>query len=81
MIILLLDIYPEVSSELEVAHSLSIGQDMDMMGAHRRRSNTAQRLERMKKDRKNREKLKIIQWKDNKDSTQLTRMYICIDDV
>lgn len=34
-------------------------------GAHRRRSNTAQRLERMKKEKRNQSKVKNISWKDN----------------
>lgn len=55
----------EVKSELEPAQSLDILSDMDMIGAHRRRSNTAQRLERLKKERRNQAKIKVIQWKDN----------------
>src|SRR5688572_15394630 len=46
-------LYVDAKSELERAQSLDILSDMDMIGAHRRRSNTAQRLERLKKERKN----------------------------
>lgn len=41
-------------------------------GGHRRRSNTAARLEKMRKERKNLEKQKIVAWKDIKDPRQLT---------
>lgn len=57
-------IYLETKSELEGAQSFDILSDMEMIGAHRRRSNTAQRLERLKKERKNQAKVKVIQWKD-----------------
>lgn len=33
-------------------------------GAHRRRSNTAQRLERLKKEKRNQCKVKTVSWKD-----------------
>lgn len=42
-------------------------------GGHRRRSNTAARLEKMRKERKNLEKQKTVPWKDNKDPSQFTR--------
>ena len=59
---------------MDFAQSYSIGQDMEY-GAHRRRSNTAQRLERLKRERKNLEKIKIVHWRDHKEATQLTRTY------
>ncbi|XP_060602079.1 target of rapamycin complex 2 subunit MAPKAP1-like [Ruditapes philippinarum] len=52
------------SSDNELSHSYDILPDMDY-GAHRRRSNTAQRLERMKKEKRNQSKVKNISWKDN----------------
>ena len=36
-----------------------------LAGAHRRRSNTAVRLERMKKEKRNQVKVKQITWKDS----------------
>ncbi|XP_053398791.1 target of rapamycin complex 2 subunit MAPKAP1-like isoform X1 [Mercenaria mercenaria] len=51
------------SSDNELSHSYDILPDMDF-GAHRRRSNTAQRLERMKKQKRNQSKVKNIPWKD-----------------
>ncbi|RWS26034.1 target of rapamycin complex 2 subunit MAPKAP1-like protein [Leptotrombidium deliense] len=56
----------EAKSELlDIAQSFDIVSDMEMIGAHRRRSNTAQRLERLKKEKKSQAKVKIIHWKDN----------------
>lgn len=40
-----------------------------MIGAHRRRSNTAQRLELLRIEKKNKSKVKVIQWKDVPEST------------
>lgn len=51
------------SSENELSHSYDILPDMDY-GAHRRRSNTAQRLERMKKEKRSQSKVKNISWKN-----------------
>ncbi|XP_067661871.1 target of rapamycin complex 2 subunit MAPKAP1-like [Haliotis asinina] len=48
----------------ELSHSYDILPDMDY-GAHRRRSNTAQRLERLKKEKRNQCKVKTISWKDS----------------
>jgi hypothetical protein len=38
--------------------------DMELIGV-RRRSNTAQRLERLKKERKSQSKVRVIPWKSN----------------
>lgn len=46
---------------------------MEMIGAHRRRSNTAQRLERLKKERRNQAKVKVVQWKDPCDKLALSQ--------
>jgi hypothetical protein len=55
----------ETKSELlEAAQSYDIMSDMELIGV-RRRSNTAQRLERLKKERKSQSKVKVIQWRDN----------------
>lgn len=51
------------SSDSELSHSYDILPDMDF-GAHRRRSNTAVRLERMKKEKRNQVKVKQRTWKD-----------------
>lgn len=67
-------LYIESKSDLEAAQSFDIVSDMDMMGAHRRRSNTAQRLDRLKKERRNQAKIKVIHWKDNCYSSDLTGM-------
>ena len=58
-------LYLDVKSELEPCHSCDIVSDMDMIGAHRRRSNTAQRLDRLRKERKNQAKVKVIHWRDS----------------
>ncbi|XP_053403288.1 target of rapamycin complex 2 subunit MAPKAP1-like [Mercenaria mercenaria] len=52
------------SSDNELSHSYDILPDMDFDHPHRRRSNTAQRLERMKKEKRNQSKVKNIPWKD-----------------
>lgn len=54
----------ETKSELENAQSLDIVSNMDIFAPHRRRSNTAQRLERLSIEKKNKAKIKVIQWKD-----------------
>ncbi|XP_052790210.1 target of rapamycin complex 2 subunit MAPKAP1-like isoform X2 [Mya arenaria] len=51
------------SSDSEMSNSYDILPDMDY-GAHRRRSNTSQRLERMKKEKRNQSRVKNITWKD-----------------
>ena len=52
------------SSDNELSHSYDILPDMDF-GAHRRRSNTAVRLERMKKEKRSQVKVKQRTWKDS----------------
>ncbi|XP_013789435.1 target of rapamycin complex 2 subunit MAPKAP1-like [Limulus polyphemus] len=47
----------------EMVQSCDIVSDMEFIGAHRRRSNTAQRLERLKKEKKNNAKVKNITWR------------------
>ena len=63
----------ETKSELENAQSLDIVSNMDIFGPHRRRSNTAQRLERLSLEKKNRAKIKVIQWKDLSECQSLIR--------
>lgn len=59
------DLQVEYKSELsEAAQSYDIMSDMALIDAHRRRSNTAQRLEKLKKERKSQAKIKVITWKD-----------------
>ena len=62
------------SDDLEPGPSPDITGDMDFMGGHRRRSNTAQRLDRLKKERRNQAKIKVIHWKDNCASSPPTSM-------
>ncbi|KAK6194655.1 hypothetical protein SNE40_000252 [Patella caerulea] len=50
-------------SDSESNHSFDIFLDMDY-GAHRRRSNTAQRLDRLRKDKRNQPKAKTFTWKN-----------------
>ena len=45
-------------------HSPDIVMDMDI-GGHRRRSNTSQRLDKLKKERKNAARIKHIIWQPN----------------
>lgn len=45
------------------------------IGSHRRRSNTAQRLDQMRKDRLIQQQIVVVQWKDVKDSVKFTSMY------
>ncbi|XP_054157988.1 target of rapamycin complex 2 subunit MAPKAP1-like [Oppia nitens] len=53
----------ETKSELlEAAQSYDIMSDMELIGV-RRRSNTAQRLEKLKLEKKSQSKVKTIQWK------------------
>lgn len=51
----------------EMGQSYDIVSDMELIGAHRRRSNTAQRLERLKKERRQQAKLRHVVWRDPKD--------------
>ncbi|CAL1529769.1 unnamed protein product [Lymnaea stagnalis] len=57
------DSMSDCPSDNEIKGSMDIHPDMDF-GAHRRRSNTAQRLERLKKEKRTQSKMKTIQWKD-----------------
>ncbi|KAG1654958.1 Target of rapamycin complex 2 subunit MAPKAP1 [Nymphon striatum] len=50
--------------DMDLSQSYDIVSDMDI-GAHRHRSNTAVRLERLKKEKKNQVKTKNIQWTNN----------------
>lgn len=50
---------------LEAAQSFDIMSDFELIGAHRRRSNTAQRLEKLNREKKNQAKVKVITWKKN----------------
>ena len=52
----------ETKSELENAPSFDIVSNMGIFGSHRRRSNTAQRLERLHLEKKNKAKVKVIRW-------------------
>lgn len=52
------------SDLFEAGQSPDIVSDMELIGAHRPRSNTAQRLERMKKDRNTQAKVKVVQWRE-----------------
>lgn len=55
------------SELLEAGQSVDIVSDMALIGAHRHRSNTAQRLERLKKEKQLQAKIKHVQWKKNSD--------------
>ncbi|GFS49915.1 target of rapamycin complex 2 subunit MAPKAP1, partial [Trichonephila inaurata madagascariensis] len=59
----ILDYYAE-SDLLETGQSYDIVSGMGFIGGHRHRSNTAQRLEKLKKDRQNQAKITHIHWKD-----------------
>ena len=52
-----------LESDTELAHSFDILSDMDF-ASHRRRSNTAQRLEKLKRERHKQSKIKNVPWKD-----------------
>ena len=58
-----LELMIETKSELESAQSFDIVSNMDIFGSHRRRSNTAQRLERLRLEKKKKAKVKVVQWK------------------
>ncbi|KAH9489128.1 Target of rapamycin complex 2 subunit mapkap1 [Bulinus truncatus] len=60
------DSMSDCPSDNDLKGSVDIHPDMDF-GAHRRRSNTAQRLERLKKEKRTQSKMKTIQWKDAPD--------------
>jgi len=51
-----------MGSDMELSHSMDILADMDF-ASHRGRSNTAQRLEKLKRDRHRESNIKNIQWK------------------
>ncbi|GFS72957.1 target of rapamycin complex 2 subunit MAPKAP1 [Nephila pilipes] len=59
----ILDYYAE-SDLLEAGQSYDIVSGMGFIGGHRHRSNTAQRLEKLKKDRQNQAKITHVQWKE-----------------
>ncbi|XP_076343624.1 SAPK-interacting protein 1 isoform X2 [Tachypleus tridentatus] len=48
----------------EMVQSCDIVSDMEFIGAHRCRSNTAQRLDRLKKEKKNNAKIKNVTWRN-----------------
>ncbi|XP_015784600.1 target of rapamycin complex 2 subunit MAPKAP1 [Tetranychus urticae] len=55
----------EAKSELlDATQSCEIVSDIEMIGAHRGRSNTAQRLERLKEEKRAAAKTKYIHWRD-----------------
>ncbi|XP_077506881.1 SAPK-interacting protein 1 isoform X2 [Amblyomma americanum] len=54
----------QLQQQQEMSQSYDIVSEMEFIGAHRRRSNTAQRLERLKKERRLQGKLRHIVWKD-----------------
>ncbi|GIY32823.1 target of rapamycin complex 2 subunit MAPKAP1 [Caerostris darwini] len=56
--------YNAESDFLEAGQSYDIVSGMGFIGGHRHRSNTAQRLEKLKKDRQNQAKITHIQWKE-----------------
>lgn len=45
---------------VQIAHSCDIVRDNELVGAHRRRSNTAQRLEKLKKERRLQARIKRV---------------------
>lgn len=53
----------------EMGQSYDIVSDMELIGAHRRRSNTAQRLERLKKERRQQAKLRHVVWREPPNKT------------
>jgi hypothetical protein len=55
-------LFYSLDSDCELSHSPDIVSDMDLTG-HRRRSNTAQRLEKLKLDKQKQSKIKHVQWK------------------
>lgn len=59
----------ESKSELENAQSFDIVSSMDIFGSHRRRSNTAQRLERLSEDKKKKAKVKVVRWSNTENQT------------
>lgn len=54
----------QLQQQQEMSQSYDIVSEMEFIGAHRRRSNTAQRLERLKKERRLQGKLRHVVWKD-----------------
>ncbi|OQR71572.1 target of rapamycin complex 2 subunit MAPKAP1-like [Tropilaelaps mercedesae] len=62
----LFDIYYTVHDPelIQIAHSCDIVRDNELVGAHRRRSNTAQRLDKLKKERRIQAKIKRVTLRD-----------------
>lgn len=54
----------QLQQQQEMSQSYDIVSEMEFIGAHRRRSNTAQRLERLKKERRLQGKLRHVVWKE-----------------
>lgn len=55
----------EAKSELlDASHSCEVLFEYNLIGAHRNRSNTALRLERLKEEKKSAAKIQVIRWKD-----------------
>ncbi|XP_066988872.1 target of rapamycin complex 2 subunit MAPKAP1 isoform X2 [Macrobrachium rosenbergii] len=68
---------PPQGQEDPPLHSLDIASDMDFVG-HRKRSDTAQRLEIMRREKKNASKVKRIAWKHSDgvvDEAELNEMF------
>lgn len=60
----------EAKSELlDAGHPSEINSDIEIIGAYRGRSNTAQRLERLKEEKRAAAKMKTIHWRDHSKST------------
>ncbi|XP_074600396.1 SAPK-interacting protein 1 [Brevipalpus obovatus] len=56
----------EAKSELlDAGHLSEINSDIEIIGAYRGRSNTAQRLERLKEEKRAAAKMKTIHWRDH----------------
>lgn len=53
-----------LESDAELAHSFDILPDMDFE-SHRRRSNTAQRLDKLKRDKHKQSQIKHVQWRSS----------------
>ncbi|EEC18928.1 mitogen-activated protein kinase associated protein, putative, partial [Ixodes scapularis] len=60
---------PPTQDQPEMGQSYDIVSDMELIGAHRRRSNTAQRLERLKKERRQQAKLRHVVWRESPSKT------------
>lgn len=59
---ILYDLYSSVHDPelVQIARSCDIVRDNELVGAHRRRSNTAQRLDKLKKERRLQAKIKRV---------------------